>query len=323
MRWRKGDLRMRSVLDGNHGTRLAELLYRILRRSGMCYLLRRCLWRNQAVILYYHDPKPAVIDAHLAYLARVSRIVSLRDMWSSFSSAPLAVITIDDGMAGNLELKEVFQKHRVRPMLYLCTGVIQSGVGYWWLSLGPGQQMEIENLKLFDNNTRKKMLYDLGFDQAWKVTPRQAIAVEALRSVLDWADLGAHTRFHPILTRCEDQECQEEISLSKKELLPFIGIELNDFSYPNGDYSEREVGFVKDAGFGSARTCDPGWNNRKSDQFRLKGIYIDDEASVDKFAVQLTGVPALARSIIAKTKNFAKRKKLMLIGPKLHSMRRR
>jgi hypothetical protein len=57
-------------------------------------------------------------------------------------------------------------------------------------------------------------------------------------------------------------------------------MELDQFAYPNGDYSEREMGFVKEAGFASARTCDPGWNDARSDRFRLKGICIDDEASV-------------------------------------------
>jgi peptidoglycan/xylan/chitin deacetylase (PgdA/CDA1 family) len=289
---------MRSAAEGKNRIALEELFCRILRWSGICYLLRKSLWRNRAAILYYHDPKPAVIDAHLEYLARVSRIVALPKLWSSFSKTPLAVITIDDGMVGNLELKEVFQKHRVRPMIYLSTGIISSGSGFWWLMLGPGQQGKIESLKLMDNTTRKKVLSDLGFEQTRKIAPRQAIAVEELHSMLDWADLGAHTRFHPILTKCEEQECKEEISVSREELLPYIGAELNHFAYPNGTYSDRETGYVRDAGFESARTCDPGWNGCQSDRYRLKAIYIDDEASVDKFAVQLTGVPAFARRLL-------------------------
>lgn len=286
---------MRVTPESKRGFTVA-LVCRILRRSGICYLLRKCLWRNRAVILVYHDPKPAVIDAHLEYLGRVSKIVSLPELWSSFSNRPLAVIAMDDGAAGNFELKNVFQKHHVRPMLYLCTGTICSDGGFWWLSAGPEQQ--VKKFKTLENKVRKKLLHDLGFEETKKATPRQAVPVEKLRSLLDWADLGSHTRFHPILTRCEDQECQEEISLSKSELLPF-GIVLNDFAYPNGDYSGREAGFVRDAGYRSARTCDPGWNCRKSDRFRLKAIMIDDNASVDKFAVQLTGVPALARSLFA------------------------
>lgn len=276
---------------------LLELFCRTLRRSGICYLFRKCFWRNRAAILVYHDPKPAVIDAHLAYLGGVSRIVSMPELWSSFSDGPLVVITVDDGAVGNLELKDVFQKHGVRPMLYLCTGTVRSDGGFWWRSVRSEQQRE--ELKTLDNRARKKILDDLGFEETKKATPRQAVPVERLLSLLAWSDLGAHTRFHPILTRCTDEECQEEISRSKTELLPF-GIALNDFAYPNGDYSERELGFVRAAGFRSARTCDPGWNCLESDRFRLKALMIDDNASVDKFAVQLTGVPALARRFFAK-----------------------
>ena len=296
----KGNTVMRMTLAKNHKITFVELICWVIRWSGACYVLRKCLWRYRALILIYHNPKPTVIDAHLHYLKRVSKIVSMPELWSSFSTSPLSVITIDDGMVGNLELKEVFIRHDVRPMIYLCTGIVCSESGYWWLSLGSDQQ--VENLKNLDNKVRKKLLREMGFEQAQKNTPRQAVSMEELPSMLNWADLGAHTRFHPILTRCEDQECEEEISLSRKELLPFIGIELNYFAYPNGDYSDREVDFVRRAGFSAARTCDPGWNCPNSDRFRLKAIYVADEASVDKFAVQLTGVPALARSFFAKVR---------------------
>jgi hypothetical protein len=186
-------------------------------------------------------------------------------------------------------------------MLYLCTGTICTRGGFWWHALGQRLQ-QVENLKKVDNKVRKRILSELGFEQAETVAPRQAVPLEEIRSIWDWADLGAHTRFHPILTQCDDQECQEEISLSRQELLPFIGVELNDCAFPNSDSTDRRVGFVKELGFTSARTCDPGWNCLKSDRLRLKAITFDDDASVDKFAVQLTGVPALARSLFAKVR---------------------
>ena len=281
-----------------------ELFCRILRRSGICYLLRKCLWRNKAAILLYHDPNPAVIDAHLEYLSQVAMIVSLPELWSSFSNCPLAVITIDDGAIGNLELKQVFRKHRVRPMLYLCTGTIRCDGGFWWHRVGSEQ--EANKFKSLDNKVRKQLLYNLGFEETKKAIPRQAIPIDQLRSLKEWADLGAHTRFHPILTRCADQECQEEIAGSKDDLAS-LGIASSDFAYPNGDYSDREVRFVKGAGFSSARTCDPGWNCLETDRFRLKCLVIDDKASIDKFAVQLTGVPALARRFFEKARGHLRR----------------
>ncbi len=108
----------------------ASLLGRICRLSGFCYLLRKAIWRNRAAILLYHDPKPDVIDEHLSYLKKFARIVCLPELWDSFGHEPLAVITIDDGAIGNLELRKVFQRHCVRPMLYLCTGTIRFGAGF-------------------------------------------------------------------------------------------------------------------------------------------------------------------------------------------------
>lgn len=201
-----------------------ELFSRILRISGICYLLRKCTWRNRAAILLYHDPKPNILDAHLAYVKRIARIVSLPELWDSFCDEPLAVITIDDGAIGNLELKEVFQKHGVKPMLYLCTGTISYGAGFWWRSV-PSKR-EVERLKTLDNAERKKLLYELGFEETKKTTPQQAIPLDQLSCLQEWADLGAHSRFHPILTRCTDDECQKEISESKDEFLP-LGIALS------------------------------------------------------------------------------------------------
>jgi peptidoglycan/xylan/chitin deacetylase (PgdA/CDA1 family) len=286
---------MPGVLKSNHSFTLRALCWSI-RWSGLCYVLRRILWRNRTAILTYHDPKPAVMDAHLAYLKRVAKVISMPEFFESRDCGPSAVVTIDDGSIGNLNLAEIFLEHEVRPTLYICTGSIRVGGGLWWHAIEA--QETIEEFKKLDNPTRKSLLRDLGFDEATQVTPRQVLPLEQLRSVLNWADLGAHTRFHPILTRCNDLESQEEISVSRKELLSDIGIMLEDFAYPNGDYSDRDVAYVRGAGFRSARTCDPGWNSQKSDRFRLKTIMIDDNGSVDKLAIQLTGVPGLGRKLL-------------------------
>jgi peptidoglycan/xylan/chitin deacetylase (PgdA/CDA1 family) len=280
----------------------ASLLGRICRLSGFCYLLRKAIWRNRAAILLYHDPKPDVIDEHLSYLKKFARIVCLPELWDSFGHEPLAVITIDDGAIGNLELRKVFQRHCVRPMLYLCTGTIRFGAGFWWRSV-PARR-EAEGLKELENTERKKRLFALGFEEQKKALPPQVIPADELNGVLEWADLGAHTRFHPILTRCSDEECAREISESKDELAPF-GITLGDFAYPNGDYSEREIGLVKAAGFQSARTCDPGWNGPEADRFRLKCLMVDDQASADKLALALTGLPGLAKHLFDRAKRLS------------------
>lgn len=269
--------------------RLLRFLLWAFSRFGVNYLLRKLLWRNRIAILMYHDPKPEVMDRHLAYLRGVSTIVPFDELWRPRSKGPRAIVTIDDGMATNAELESVFRKHGVRPTLFLCTGIIRAAAGYWWVGRERGL---VERLKTVTNGQRKAVLSACGFDETQSVTPRQALTPDELVSIGKWADFGAHTRYHPILTRCDDDEARREIAGSRSELTSTIGHDLDDFCYPNGDYAEREIAYVKEAGFRSARTCDPGWNSEQTDPFRLKSFYIDDAASVDKFAFQLTGAPA-------------------------------
>jgi hypothetical protein len=108
-------------------------------------------------------------------------------------------------------------------------------------------------------------------------------------------DFQAHSRFHPILTRCEADECEEEITGSRLEVGALLGGDCTHFAYPNGNYGAREIEFVKAAGFKTARTCDIGWNDSRTDPYRLRTIIITDNASRSWFAAQLTGVPVFLR----------------------------
>lgn len=277
--------------------RAARCLLWAFSQFGVNFILRRLLWRNKISILMYHDPSPEAMDSHLEYLGRVSTIVPFEELWNPKSTGPRAIVTIDDGMATNAKLEPVFRKHGVRPMLFLCTGIIRTGAGYWWIGRERGF---VDRLKKMTNAQRKIALSKVGFEQMQSVSPRQALTPDELAAISAWADLGAHTRFHPILTRCDDEEARQEIAGSRNELTSAIGRDFDHFCYPNGDYSEREIAYAKEAGFRSARTCDPGWNSAGVDPFRLKSFYIDDAASVDKFAFQLTGISAFLSFYLKK-----------------------
>ena len=83
------------------------------------------------------------------------------------------MITVDDGAVGNLELREIFEKHRVRPTIYLTTGTICFDAGFWWRSVK--SEHEVQKLKLLENAVRKKLLSNLGLEERKKAVPRQAI----------------------------------------------------------------------------------------------------------------------------------------------------
>ena len=122
-----------------------------------------------------------------------------------------------------------------------------------------------------------------------------ALSLEQLSTLRLVADIQSHTRFHPILTQCDDEECWEEIAESKREVEQLTGLACEHFSYPNGNYDARTIHLVKEAGYRSARTCDLGWNDQGTSPFQLKIIPVDDYASLSYLDAQLTGITTFLR----------------------------
>ncbi|SAK48424.1 polysaccharide deacetylase [Caballeronia catudaia] len=255
--------------------------------------LRQLLWRDRVAVLLYHDPRPDTLDDHLTYLKSFCDFVPLSQVASPGNGRPRAAITLDDGAVGNADLLPVFIKHNVRPTLFLCSQFVGRPTMHWWLH--PAAKLAgIERLKRLSNVERLAELGKYGYQQAHE-GEGTGLTTAQIETMRPFVDFQAHTRFHPILTRCDDRDCEEEISVGKSELESMLGTECEHFAYPNGNFTEREIRFVKAAGFKTARTCNLGWNDSRSDPYRLKTIVIDDDAAVWWFAAQLTGIPVFLR----------------------------
>ena len=97
---------------------------------------------------------------------------------------------------------------------------------------------------------------------------------------------------------CTETECKQEILGSKADLEKLLEAECLHFSYPNGDYTEREIEIVKAGGFRSARTTDIGWNRGGTSPYKLKAIPITDDAGLICFRAELTTIPQRLRKWI-------------------------
>lgn len=260
---------------------------------GIDRVTRALLWRDRVAVLCYHDPRPDVLDQHLSYLKTICDLVPLDDIDSPGDGRPRAAITIDDGNIRNADLLPVFIRHNVRPTIFLCSQFVGRPTRHWWLHPG-ATKIGLNRLKGLTNDERLAELAQHGYDQNAEGEPTGLTRAQ-LEAMKPYVDFQAHTRFHPTLTRCEADICEEEITVCKSELEALLGRECKHFAYPNGNYSKREIGFVKAAGFKTARTCDLGWNDRRSDPFRLKTIVVDDDASMLWFIAQLTCIPIFLR----------------------------
>jgi peptidoglycan/xylan/chitin deacetylase (PgdA/CDA1 family) len=96
-------------------------------------------------------------------------------------------------------------------------------------------------------------------------------------------EIGAHTLTHPRLSAIPIPEAKNEIADSKKRLEDLFGVNVKHFAYPYGDYNDAVVDLVKEAGFETACTCDPGVAGHGVDLFRL-GRFLTDERSFRSFS---------------------------------------
>ena len=246
----------------------------------------------------YHDPKSAVFAEHIAYLSHHYTIISLDTLVSAihqkdFSRIPSksVVITIDDGHAGNIELLPLFKQYRIRPTLYVCTQIIDTHRHFWFKIEGQSKA-EREKLKKLPNVERLTSLKHTADFEPEKTYPdRQALNITEMKEMVANVDFQPHTQFHPILPHCTETECRQEILGSQLDLEKLLQIECSHFSYPNGDYTEREIEIIKTVGFRSARTTDIGWNTQKTAPYRLKTVPIADDAGLTLFRAQLTTIP--------------------------------
>ncbi|MYC77114.1 polysaccharide deacetylase family protein [Candidatus Poribacteria bacterium] len=265
--------------------------------SGMPILIREWVCRHRVAILLYHDPKPAIFAKHIAYLSRHYTIIPLDSLVSAlhqndFSQIPpkSVVITIDDGHAGNIALLPIFRQYRIRPTLYVCTQIVNTH-RHFWFKIDGQSKAEKERLKRLSNAERLAHLKRTTDFEPEKVYPeRQALTIAEMKEMAERVDFQPHTRFHPILPRCTETECRHEVLKSKTDLETLLGIMCSHFSYPNGDYTEREVEIVKAGEFCSARTTDIGWNTLDTPLYRLKAVPITDDAGLTLFRSELTTI---------------------------------
>jgi peptidoglycan/xylan/chitin deacetylase (PgdA/CDA1 family) len=157
-------------------------------------------------------------------------------------------------------------------------------------------------MKRLDNDERLRHLAEFGFDENRDYVERQSLSRKEIEELSASVDFQAHSRYHPILPRCTDDQSWEEIAGSKSELEKILGLGIYAFAYPNGDYSTRETVLAKKAGYSCALTIDGGFNTFDTDMFRLKRLRMNDEADLNELIVKASGLWSFFERILDRGK---------------------
>lgn len=264
---------------------------------GIPALVRK-LTRRRVAILLYHDPDPAVFEAHLRYLSRRYRFVPFDRLFAALEGGGWSelpdhgvVVHLDDGYRRNAELVRICERFGVRPTLYLCSHVVGTRRRFWSkLAGGRSKRMRlVENTRLLE-----KLRDEAGYTPEREYDERQALCAEELAEMERHFDFQSHGRYHFSLLTLDDAALAEDLAASRSRIESLTGQPCEHFSYPYGDYSEREIAAARQAGYKSGRTTRPGWVGPGTRPYELPIVAdVPGTISPNGLRLHLTGLPRL------------------------------
>lgn len=203
-------------------------------------------WTRPRVLMYHmiSPPRPGArfngmrvspeqFGRQLAWLRRHQfTFATMADLAAGRAGERAVVLTFDDGYEDNLlNALPLLREHGARATLYL---------------VGDRQA---------DWSAKKKAHHASGeLGREPKLTDPQ------VRELLDSGliELGAHTLTHANLAKLDADQKRAEIAGSKHELERKFGVPVLTFAYPFGIWDEADRVNVRDAGFTTAVTTEPG-----------------------------------------------------------------
>ncbi len=274
---------------------LREVLFKCLRYSGLPYLLRHTVQRRRVTLVMFHDIAPEHAERAFAFLKRAYRVISLDDFLlaqrqknARLLPSRALVITLDDGHIRNRALLPVIEKLDIPVTVFLCAGIVGTNRHFWFKYRHPS--INTEQLKQIPNGERLRRLAQAGFDPYREAEKPQALSREHIEQMRARINFQSHTTTHPCLPQCTDEEAWAEIAGSRQLLEREFGLRVYALAFPNGDYSARDIAFVRQAGYACAVTVDFGYNSVHTDPYRLRRLSIDDGDNEDAVCVKASGL---------------------------------
>ncbi len=113
----------------------------------------------------------------------------------------------------------------------------------------------------------------------------------SIEQVVTWhrsgMEVGAHSQFHPRLTKCSHNRLISEIAGSKDDLESIIQAKVSQFCYPYGDYDDHITEIIHREGFDAATTTQRGRAQTGDDPYKLRRVLISKRTLPHLFMLKL------------------------------------
>ena len=207
------------------------------------------------------------------------------------------VLTIDDGWQSNLDnIVPVAVQNGVPVEIFVSTDVVEKGNGYWWSYIKEARRVglskeSVEFFKTIDNEDRLRIIEETKRKIQLK---REALTVDQVKEIAKtkYVTISSHTASHPILPRCSNEVSKYEIVHSKEKLEDWINQEVTHFAYPKGDYSNREISFLKRFGYTIAFSTEQTYITRErlKNPFNLPRLMMVESSTFEENICRMVGV---------------------------------
>ena len=199
-----------------------KFLFRFLRYSGVAWVFREIVQRHKVTFLLFHDLDVQDAQRDFSWLKSHYNLIGLNDYLDAVANGnPLpqkaAVITVDDGHAGNFSLLPVIQQLKIPITIFLCSGIVGTQRHFWFKHSGEVAP-QVQSLKRLSEQERLEQFRRMGYDELREYDDRQALSKKEIEMMAPWVDFQSHTCFHPILPKCDDAIAEREILNSKIQL---------------------------------------------------------------------------------------------------------
>ena len=158
----------------------------------------------------------------------------------------------------------------------------------------------IKKLRKYSNRKRLKILSRFGLEHPQSPERYYALSDNMIWEMRDFVDFQSHTMSHPFLNRCTIEESFNECGESKEILENQYGLNIRSISYPNGDYSARDIQIAKDVGYECGVTVDFGYNSCDTDLFKLARFSTNDTSDINELLVKASGLWSFLKLSIQK-----------------------
>ncbi len=291
--------------------RVKKIKYLIIRATGIHGLFRLLFQRNNISVLLFHKPTGVSFNRTVLYLKKRYNIISLSDYVQNYQANTLnklpkysVILTFDDGHVSNYNLLKIIKEVQIKPTIFLCSGLVNTQRHFWFNHISKSY-----NAEEISQMSKDELLKSIdGFEITKEYEKADSLSCKEIMQMYPYVDFQVHGMFHYSLHKCTEIETYNEIVQSKIDLERQLGFSFNSYCFANGDYSDMALDLVKEAGYSSSLTVDYGYNNSKTDIYRIKRYSMNDADSIHEIAVRSTGLWAFIGSIRKKTYGYKKNK---------------